>query len=262
MPRLRCPSCTKVLSVPASLSGKMGLCPHCKSKVRVPVLEPESSEPDDQITDEPPARASRRVQSEPAARPGRTRPDEDEEVENVEWEEVSPPERRRRGHEEDEDEYARPRRRRYEEDEDAPPRRRDEDEEERPRRRRRRRRRRESSGFWSDLSPMMKVMLIGVGASLALAGVAVAVPQLAIVPVILGWLLMFAGQILFLVVAFQDDVMQGILCLFVPCYSLFYLITHFEEEKVPFFMQIGGIGVTMIGSAAGVAGAALRGAAG
>ena len=70
------------------------------------------------------------------------------------------------------------------------------------------------------------------------------------VPILLGWLTALVGGVMFLIVAFQDDVMQGILCWFVPFYSLFYLITHWEEEKVPFFIQIAGFVMVFMGSCA------------
>jgi hypothetical protein len=45
----------------------------------------------------------------------------------------------------------------------------------------------------------------------------------------------------------------------VPFYSLYYLITHFEETKRPFFVQLAGMGLAMLGGclagiAAGIAG--------
>ena len=67
----------------------------------------------------------------------------------------------------------------------------------------------------------------------------------------LGWLIAFAGGIWFLVVAFQDDAIQGILCLFVPFYSLIYLITHFEEVKKPFLVQVVGTALALGGLCAG-----------
>ena len=75
----------------------------------------------------------------------------------------------------------------------------------------------------------------------------------------LGFLLSIVGGIWFLMVAFQDDVMQGILCWFVPFYSLFYLATHWEEEKMPFFTQLAGLALMMFGSCAVGVGAGLRG---
>jgi hypothetical protein len=91
-----------------------------------------------------------------------------------------------------------------------------------------------------------------------MALLAVFVPSLAIVPIILGGFMAGAGGIMFLIVAFKDDAMQGILCWFVPFYSLYYLITHFEEEKIPFFLQVAGFVMMMIGGCAGGVGEGLR----
>ena len=56
------------------------------------------------------------------------------------------------------------------------------------------------------------------------------------------------GGIWLLVIAFQDEVMHGILCLlFSPLYSLYYIITHWEECKLPFFLQLAGSGLVALG---------------
>lgn len=77
-----------------------------------------------------------------------------------------------------------------------------------------------------------------------------------VIPLLLDYLVMFVGNIWFLVIAFSDDVGQGLLCLCVPFYSLFYLATHWDECKFPFLLGLGGFVMTMVTSCAG--GAALR----
>jgi len=72
-------------------------------------------------------------------------------------------------------------------------------------------------------------------------------PALVLLLLVVGYGIVVAGNIWFLVVAFQDDVIQGLLCLLIPCYSLFYLITHFEEEKTPFFVSLIGTGIVLAG---------------
>ncbi|WP_143392868.1 hypothetical protein [Fimbriiglobus ruber] len=42
---------------------------------------------------------------------------------------------------------------------------------------------------------------------------------------------------------FQDSAAQGLLCMFVPFYGLFYVLSHFEECKRPFFLQLGAVGI-------------------
>jgi hypothetical protein len=76
-------------------------------------------------------------------------------------------------------------------------------------------------------------------------------PAIAIVPIGLGWVAAIAGWIWFLVVAFQDSALAGVLCLVVPFYSLYYLITHFDETKMPFFVYVLGFIFVLTGSCAG-----------
>jgi hypothetical protein len=49
------------------------------------------------------------------------------------------------------------------------------------------------------------------------------------------------------VVAFQEDILQGILCLFVPFYSLYFLFTHLDQAGKPFLLNIVGSVVAGIG---------------
>jgi len=55
---------------------------------------------------------------------------------------------------------------------------------------------------------------------------------LAIIVSIVGLILMGIGGIRLLIGAFQEDVVCGLLYLFVPFYSLYYLVTRWEEQKV------------------------------
>jgi hypothetical protein len=102
--------------------------------------------------------------------------------------------------------------------------------------------------------------LIAAGVFVVLsAGVALIWPPAAFVPIALGWILAMGGGLWFLIVAFQDSALEGLLCFLVPFYSLYYLITHFEETKRPFFVQLAGMGLAMLGGclagiAAGIAG--------
>jgi hypothetical protein len=100
-----------------------------------------------------------------------------------------------------------------------------------------------------------------VGVCLLLSIVGIVVPPVAYVPVALGWLLQFVAGVWLLVIAFQDNVVQGLLCLCVPFYSLFYLITHFDETKNALFLWLIGLGVLIMGGCAGGVGQAIRGEA-
>jgi hypothetical protein len=253
MIRLCCPSCGKTIGIADANAGKVGLCPYCKNKVRIPTPD-DAPDVLEEIPEEAPPRRQR-IQSSP---PAKKRPQEDEDFEVVEddVEEDEPPRRPRR----DVDDRIVARRdvddriveRRRSKIEEA-----DEDEDEPPRRKRRKKRRRRS-GSSAGLSPLLiGVMVVG-GIGFVCAVLSFVVPAMALVTMGLGYLLQFTGGIMFLVVAFQDDTLQGILCLFVPCYSLFYLISHFEEEKIPFLINIAGFVMVMIGGAAGGQAFALR----
>ena len=50
-------------------------------------------------------------------------------------------------------------------------------------------------------------------------------------------LLSTVGAVWFAVVTFQDSVTEFLLCAFVPFYSLYYILTHFEEVKRPLLVQ-------------------------
>src|SRR5262249_46161757 len=91
------------------------------------------------------------------------------------------------------------------------------------------------------------ITLIGLGVfGLLSMGLSLISPVLAFVPMVLGSLVALAGGLWFLMLAFQDSAVAGLLCLFVPFYSLFYLVTHFDEVKRPFFLQlVGGLIVGM-----------------
>ena len=55
-----------------------------------------------------------------------------------------------------------------------------------------------------------------------------------------GWAAVIAFSIWLLVIAFQEDVLQGLLSLFVPFYVLYYVITRWETCKNPFLFWLGG----------------------
>ena len=57
------------------------------------------------------------------------------------------------------------------------------------------------------------------------------------------------GSIWILVIAFQDSVLQGVLCLFVPCYMLYYIISNWEETKAPTGIIVVSIVASVVGNA-------------
>jgi hypothetical protein len=244
MIRFRCPKCNKKLGVNESQAGEVGVCPECKGKFRIP-----AAPAGDEITTSPRGKSGPPPEDEggPAPAGGRRRREEEEDDD-------LPPRRRRREEEDDDDLPPRQRRREEGEDEDLPPRRRrreEEDEEERKPARRRRRRRQGASGLPGGLDGLT-VGLLGVGVGgLLFVGLSLVLPAAALLPLGLGYLLAVAGSIWFLVVAFQDSPVSGLLCLCVPFYSLIYLVTHFEETKRPFFAYLTGLILVMTASCAG-----------
>jgi hypothetical protein len=88
--------------------------------------------------------------------------------------------------------------------------------------------------------------------------VAFLVPPLAILPLMLGWLMMMAAGIWFLVIVFQIDVMSAVLCFLCGWYALYFLCTHFQECKRPFYLNLTGVMIWFLGLMAGAGGAGLR----
>jgi hypothetical protein len=160
-----------------------------------------------------------------------------------------PPRRSEPGRQEDGP--ARPvrKRKRVEDDDDQPP---DDDEADRKRARKRGKKRRKRAASPSSGMPEFVVPLISlVVVALLFFGLALIWPVAALLPIGIGWLLSAVGGIWFLIVAFEDSAASGLLCLFVPFYGLYHLITHFDEEQRPFFLQLAGFLLVMTGTCAG-----------
>ena len=65
-----------------------------------------------------------------------------------------------------------------------------------------------------------------------------AIPQVIFLPLVIGWLVAMGAGIWFTVLTFQDSIEAGLLCLFIPFYSLFYLITNFDYVKKSFYLSL------------------------
>jgi HEAT repeat protein len=108
---------------------------------------------------------------------------------------------------------------------------------------------------WSDLAPVEdRGPLFGgelwgalgmIGLCIPLAIIAFFGSTPAIIGIVAMWIVLitlsFWGGIWMLVVAFQEDATQGILCLFVPFYSLYYLVTRFGDCYRPFTVQMSAL---------------------
>jgi hypothetical protein len=137
----------------------------------------------------------------------------------------------------------------------------------RPRRRRRPRLEEEhdeekSSRFWfpseliHGLDNFFALVLVAVAFWVLLGVIGLFVTPVAFLLVILGIILAAGGQIWFLIVAFQEDIVTGILVLLVPFYALFFLISNLEIAGRPFVVNLVGAlmlvtGIAIIMRAAG-----------
>jgi hypothetical protein len=61
-----------------------------------------------------------------------------------------------------------------------------------------------------------------------------------------GGLLNFYGYVLILIVAFRDNVVQGLLIMFIPPYLLIYVIMKWDECGSLFLMMLGGWGIMIV----------------
>ena len=64
---------------------------------------------------------------------------------------------------------------------------------------------------------------------------------------LIGYAAVFAFSVWLLIIAFQEDVVQGLLSLFVPFYLFYYVITRWETCQKPFFFMLGGLGAVALG---------------
>src|SRR5207244_2783805 len=70
----------------------------------------------------------------------------------------------------------------------------------------------------------------------------------AIPPVLIVVLMATVAGFWHLIIAFQEGPMCGLLCLFVPFYSLYYLITRWDETQRPFFLNLAGAFLLIAGA--------------
>ena len=225
-----CTGCSAKLTAPDGAAGKRVKCPKCQTVLIVlaPPPQPEAGPKFELVEtpEEPPAPVRKRVHDDE---------DDDAAPMSLEREEKPAP--------------SRPRPRRDEEEDDPEP----------PRRKKasgrgssKRRGSRRSGG-----NPLAALGTGGaIGAAVGgvwLIGLVLGLiwaPAL-LLPVVIGYLVAFAGGIWFLVVAFSDSPAQGLLCLFIPFYSLIYLISNWEICKHPFSVQVGGMFMLIITSCLG-----------
>ncbi len=66
--------------------------------------------------------------------------------------------------------------------------------------------------------------------------------------ILLGIVIFVVGGFLFLVAAFRESVLWGLACLLCPIVPLFFLIVHWQNARRPFFIQLAGFAVLVVGA--------------
>jgi hypothetical protein len=66
--------------------------------------------------------------------------------------------------------------------------------------------------------------------------------------VVIGFGLLLIGGLWVVVNAFKESILWGLGALFVPFVSLFFIIKHWDENKLPFFVQLGGLVIYVAGA--------------
>jgi hypothetical protein len=257
-----CPKCKRKGNVPDKMLGKKVKCPGCArifvagarqapaaknpaddyevvedevvddvvvedEVVEDEVIEDEVVEDDDEGISEKP-RSRRR----PAA--------DDDEAER--------PRKSSRGRDEEDDDEDRSRRYRRDRDDD------DDDEDDRPRPRRKKKTKRRSRSSGGSLPAILIPVIGGLGLCVVFVALAIFVPAMGLLVLGLGCLLALVGTIWIVVIAFQDSALSGVLCFCFWPYRLYYAITHFDETKYPFIIDIVGEVMILVANFSGGAG--------
>lgn len=239
--RVKCPKCQTILCFEDSQAGGIEVCPDCGLKFRLPSRGPgpdlqrdvRSAAAAPPSPRQPPREEALQAPKPPAV-PARPSWQEDDETSPYSLhKETEPsaravPTRRRPSRREEEDAaYV---------EEEAYQRERGSLE-----RRRKKRRKSASRGRIAGLSAFWALVLGGGLFWLVLVGLGVFV---GIVPLVLAtaltWVVAMVGFIWFVVVAFQESVGTGLLVLFVPFYSLYFVVTRWEYAGRPFLLNLVG----------------------
>lgn len=224
MIRFACSGCEKKLSVRDELAGRTAVCPSCKTKVRIPHPETAGEDDRDQAAIAPPPQPAPKEDEAPVQDSRRGVEEKAEELEEVdELEEV-----------EDDDETARAPRTTDREDDEEPYR--------KPIRQRKKTRAKGKGWDWFSGETMFnKIVLAALSLCFMLAVLAVFLPFLALIPLILSIVMLFTAHIIVLLAAFQDDSMSGCLCLFVPFYAIYFILTHLDEVRSALLLYAGSL---------------------
>jgi hypothetical protein len=62
-----------------------------------------------------------------------------------------------------------------------------------------------------------------------------------------GIILLLLGHLFFIIAAFRESILWGLAVLFLPIVPLIFLIVHWGRAKGPFFMELWGVVLMLIG---------------
>ena len=68
---------------------------------------------------------------------------------------------------------------------------------------------------------------------------------------VLGFIVMAVGGIWILIEAFKENVLWGIGCILFNPVSLIFVIMHWDVAKKPFFINLAGIAIMILGAILG-----------
>lgn len=73
---------------------------------------------------------------------------------------------------------------------------------------------------------------------------------LATLLVFVGFVVAIVGAVWFLAVAFEEHLLWGLTCLFVPLVGVVFLVLHWHREWRPFVVALAGKVIALLGIAA------------
>jgi len=66
--------------------------------------------------------------------------------------------------------------------------------------------------------------------------------------ILLGIIIGIFGELMLLIAAFRESIWWGLACLCLPFISFFFLIVHWPKARRPFFLQLFGLVVIIVGA--------------
>lgn len=247
MIRFSCRQCGAVLRVSDDNAGKIANCPKCRHKTPIPHSvdgrNPDaggSAPPKEklvlsgfELVDDEPAAAPPTEQRYTAKPVAHARP-------SAINEQAAPTRKRPSASDDDDlDDDGR-------DDDDS----RDDEEPVRRRRRRRRKRRQSTSSsygmYQSFFNPFLFILATVLGMWVIAIGIKLAGVYIAgLVALGLAAVIALSGRVWFLQIAFSEDSTTGYMCIYIPFYSLYFMLTNLEETWKPMVTQ--AVGATLVG---------------